>query len=191
MPKPLSALSGGLARAYKALFLSSPLISCILELPCSSQSGGSTLLAPSKILHMTEKVIWMDKQKIQTTGLHKIGVGFLSHRGQSGASWSVLWKTQAPSSCSMHASTCFAAPWPRHGPRSCQTSNHASGQKKEEELKKTKRALPVEPAPRKQPSSRSHTSPVTSHWPEFTCMIAPSYKETGKCSFYLDGNTPR
>ena len=43
--------------------------------------------------------IWIDKQKIQTTGLHKIGVNFLSHIGQSRASLSVLWKTQALSPC--------------------------------------------------------------------------------------------
>lgn len=57
MPEPLLAVSGGLVSAYKALVLSSPLISCILELSCSSQSGSSTLLTPSKILPMTEKVI--------------------------------------------------------------------------------------------------------------------------------------
>ena len=92
----------------------------------------------------------------------------------------------------MHASNGFVASWPHvMVPDAARTLLRLLA-RKGERTKEDKKSPPVlaEPAPSMQASWRSHTSPAMSNFPELTCMMAPSYKETGKCNFYLAGNIP-
>ena len=91
----------------------------------------------------------------------------------------------------MHASKGFVASWPHFMVQDpARTLLRLLGRKggRTKEDKKSP-FLPAEPDPSKQASWSSHTSPAMSNFPELTCMIAPSYRETGKCNFFL-GNIP-
>ena len=92
----------------------------------------------------------------------------------------------------MHASNGFVASWPhvmvQDAARTLLRLLARKGGRTKEDKKSP--SLPTEPAPSKKAFWRSHTSPAMSNFPELTCMIAPSYKETGKCNFYLGGNIP-